>query len=116
MWITKYRYKVLVGDIGNRAKELIQQICQDNGVEIIRGRILPDHVHIYISIPPYQSISKLVQYLKERDKKTLKKSNVPIQRHPLHAADEDHSQVKTCNHRCSLECRRMDKRRVQKVE
>ena len=63
-WITKYRYKVLVGDIGDRAKELIQEICRDNGAEIIRGKIVSDHVHIYVSVPPYQSISKLVQYLK----------------------------------------------------
>ncbi|MCB1084920.1 MAG: IS200/IS605 family transposase, partial [Chlamydiia bacterium] len=43
VWITKYRYKVLVGDIGNRARDLIQEICRDNGVEIIRGKILADH-------------------------------------------------------------------------
>ena len=30
VWVTKYHYKVLVGDIGRRTKELIQEVCQDN--------------------------------------------------------------------------------------
>ena len=37
---------MLVGDIGHRAKELIQEICRDNGAEIIRGKVVCDHVHI----------------------------------------------------------------------
>ncbi|MGI2257633.1 IS200/IS605 family transposase [Candidatus Cardinium hertigii] len=64
VWVTKYRYKVLVGDIGRRVKNLTQEIYKDNGVEILRGKIASNHVHIYISVPPYQSISKVVEYLK----------------------------------------------------
>jgi len=71
VWITKYRYKVLVGDIGHRAKELIQEICRDNGAEIIRGKVVSDHVHIYVSVPPYQSVSKLVQYLKGKTSRKI---------------------------------------------
>jgi len=54
----------LVGDIGHRVKDLVQDICRDQQVEIIRGRVASDHVHIYVSMPPYLSVSKLVQYLK----------------------------------------------------
>ena len=43
---------MLVGDIGHRAKELIQEICRDNGAEIIRGKVVCDHVDIYICIGP----------------------------------------------------------------
>ena len=64
VWVTKYRYPVLIGDIGVHARELIRQICRDNQVEIIRGRVARHHIHLYLSIPPYISISKLVQYLK----------------------------------------------------
>ena len=59
---------MLVGDIGHRAKELIQEICRDNGAEIIRGKVVCDHVHIYVSVPPYQRISKLVQINHPRGK------------------------------------------------
>ena len=71
VWVTKYRYRVLVGDIGRRAKELIQEVCQDNNAEIIRGKIASNHVHIYVSVPPYQSISKLVQYLKGKSSRKI---------------------------------------------
>jgi putative transposase len=59
---------VLIGDIGRRAKDLVQEICRDNGVEILRGKVASNHVHIYVSVPPYQSISKVVQYLKSDSK------------------------------------------------
>lgn len=64
VWITKYRYSVLIGYIGIRARDLIQQICRENQVEIIRGRVVRDHIHLHLSIPPYLSVSELVQYLK----------------------------------------------------
>ena len=62
---------MLVGDIGHRAKELIQESCRDNGAEIIRGKVVSDHVHIYVSVLPYQSISKLVQYLKGKTSRKI---------------------------------------------
>jgi len=71
VWITKYRYRILVGDIGVRARDLVQEICKDNGVEIIRGKVTSNHIHIYVSIPPYQSVSKLVQYLKGKTSRKI---------------------------------------------
>lgn len=64
VWITKYRYPVLVGDIGVRVRELTKEVAKENQVEIIRGRVGKNHVHLYVSIPPYLSVSKLVQYFK----------------------------------------------------
>ena len=64
VWITKYRYPVLIGDIGIRTRDLIRQVCKDHDVEIIRGTVAKDHIHLYVSIPPYLSISKLLQHLK----------------------------------------------------
>ena len=71
VWITKYRYSVLVGDVGNRARDLIREICQDNGVEIIRGKVASNHIHIYVSIPPYHSVSKVVQCLKGKTSRKI---------------------------------------------
>jgi putative transposase len=64
VWITKYRYPVLIGDIALRVRDLVRQICQENQVEIIRGTVSNNHVHVYVSVPPFLSISKLVQLLK----------------------------------------------------
>ena len=64
VWITKYRKTVLTGHVGERARELLRQICKSNDVEIIRGHISKDHVHIFVSVPPYLSVSSLMQKLK----------------------------------------------------
>ena len=71
VWITKYRYSVLVGDIGFRVRDLVQQICHENQVEVIRGVVGKNHVHVYVSIPPYLSVSKLVQYLKGKTSRKI---------------------------------------------
>ena len=71
VWITKYRYPVLVGDIASRARDLVREICGENQVEIIRGTVGRTHIHIYVSIPPYLSISKLVQYLKGKTSRKI---------------------------------------------
>ncbi len=64
VWITKYRKKVLRGRIGERARELIRQVCKQNEVEILAGHVSSEHIHLLVSVPPHLSVSKLVQYIK----------------------------------------------------
>jgi len=64
VWITKYRKKVLVGDIPLRTRNLLREICEKNDVHIISGHVARDHVHMFVSIPPRLSVGKLMQYLK----------------------------------------------------
>jgi len=71
VWITKYRYPVLVGNIALRLRALIREICEKEEVEIIRGNIGRDHVHLYISAPPYIMISRLVQFMKGKSPRKL---------------------------------------------
>ena len=64
VWITKYRKKVLVGEIGFRARDLIRAICERNRVDILKGYVGADHVHLLVFIPPSLAISKLMQQIK----------------------------------------------------
>ena len=64
VWITKYRKKVLYGQVAERLRELIREICKAKDVEIITGSISKDHVHLFVSVPPYLAVSKLMQSLK----------------------------------------------------
>lgn len=64
VWVTKYRFQVLKGVIGERVRELVKQVCQENQVEILQGHVRPEHVHLVVSVPPHLSISKLMQYIK----------------------------------------------------
>jgi putative transposase len=63
-WVTKYRYPLLVGDIGERARELLREIARAHEMTPYARAINRENVHMLIGIPPYLSGSKAVQYLK----------------------------------------------------
>ena len=64
VWVTKYRKPVLRGDVAAKARELIREICRNESVEILKGHVSKDHIHLFVSIPPQVCISRLVQKLK----------------------------------------------------
>ena len=66
VWITKYRYHVLQGDVQKRCRDLLIQICNSENVKILKGVVSKDHVHIHVEYPPSLSISVLVKRLKGR--------------------------------------------------
>jgi len=74
VWITKYRKPVLKGDIGLKTRDLIRQVCEKFSVDIIRGHISPDHVHIFVSIPPHYAVSKIVQNIKGRTSRIIQQT------------------------------------------
>jgi len=71
VWITKYRKPILRGDIGIRVRDLIREICLANDVEIIKGHVSKEHVHIFVSVPPHLAVSKLVQRIKGRTSRKM---------------------------------------------
>ena len=73
VWITKYRHKVLRGDIAERAREVVRQICAAREVTIIRGAVSPDHIHMLVSAPPQLAPAKLVQFIKGRSSRVLQR-------------------------------------------
>ena len=75
VWITKYRKPVMVGLVAERVRELLRGICKEHEVEILRGHVSKDHVHLFVSVPPHLAISKLVQYLKGKSSYKLLSEN-----------------------------------------
>ncbi len=73
VWVTKYRYHVLKGDIQKRCREIIIQICDTEDVRILSGVVSKDHVHVHIEYPPSKSISGLVKRLKGRSSRILQR-------------------------------------------
>ena len=78
VWITKYRKPVLGGKLSERIRDLIREICKSKDVEIIRGHISKDHVHIFVSVPPHISVSKLVQSIKGKTSRKIMMENKMI--------------------------------------
>ena len=64
VWATKYRYKVLFGDVRLRARDICRQVCGENGVEILHGVLSRDHVHMFVCVPPKIAIADLVRKMK----------------------------------------------------
>ena len=71
VWTTKYRYRVIVGKIAERARKLVIQSCNSMNVNIIKGSIGKEHIQLLVSCPPSLSVSKLVQQLKGKTSRTL---------------------------------------------
>ncbi len=66
VWITKYRKPVLSQEIGKRLRELIMQVCTSMDIQIIKGHLSRDHIHMMVSVPPYISVSDRMKRIKGR--------------------------------------------------
>ncbi|MDD2215972.1 MAG: IS200/IS605 family transposase, partial [Eubacteriales bacterium] len=62
----KYRRKIIYNQYRDSLKDIIQLLCKYKGVEIIEGHMMPDHVHLLVSIPPKISVSSFMGYLKRK--------------------------------------------------
>ena len=71
VWITKYRYPVLKGEVALRARELLRQGCEANNIRILKGSVGKDHIHMLLSCPTTMSPSEIVQKLKGRTSRLL---------------------------------------------
>ncbi|MBR1480052.1 MAG: IS200/IS605 family transposase [Alphaproteobacteria bacterium] len=60
VFCTKYRYRVLYGNISEKCTEVIREVCSANYVDITSGNVSPSYVNILASVPPYLSASKIV--------------------------------------------------------
>ena len=69
VFATKYRRKVFFEEKRHEIREILRQLCQWKGVEIIEGEVCPDHIHILVSIPPKMSVPK-VYGISKREKCT----------------------------------------------
>ena len=71
VWVTKYRYPVLKGDVQQCCRDLLIQICDNENVHILKGVVSKDHVHIHVEYPPSLSVSFLVKKMKGRTSRLL---------------------------------------------
>ena len=71
VWVTKYRYEVLKGDIQKRCRDIIVQICDAEDIRILKGVVSKDHIHLHIEYPPSKSMSDIVKKLKGRSSRKL---------------------------------------------
>ena len=60
----KYRRKVIYNQLKVDIREILRDLCKYKGVEILEGHLMPDHIHMLVTIPPKYSVSSFMGYLK----------------------------------------------------
>ena len=60
----KYRRQVIYKQISADIGQIIRTLCARKGVTILQAAAMPDHIHLYVEIPPKYSVSEVMGYLK----------------------------------------------------
>ena len=53
----KFRRKVIYKQLRQDVAHILSELCKRKGIEIIAAECMPDHVHMFVSIPPKYSVS-----------------------------------------------------------
>lgn len=83
VWCPKYRRSVLHRPVGDRLKQIIREVADERGAEIVELEVLPDHVHLLVEVDPQYGIHRLVKQMKGRSSRYLRaefpslKSRIP---------------------------------------
>ena len=67
----KYRRKVFYKEKCAAIGKILRQLCEWKGVKIIEAEACPDHIHLFVEIPPKLSISGFMGYLKGKSSTML---------------------------------------------
>ena len=71
VWITKYRKRILAGDLRLRVRDIIAQVAEEMHIKIINGVLSADHLHLFVDIPPHVCVSEFVKIAKGRSSRKI---------------------------------------------
>lgn len=72
VWCSKYRRKVIDGDIDTRLKRIIEEVCAERDAPIVKLETMPDHVRLLVTCDPQYGIHRLVKQIKGRSSRNLR--------------------------------------------
>jgi len=71
VWIPKYRRDILIGEVAEYTKEVINEIVNELGCENLALNVMPDHVHVFVLCPPRLAPAYVVKYLKGKSARKI---------------------------------------------
>ena len=83
VWCPKYRRSVLHRPVDERLKQIIREVADERGAEIVELEVMPDHVHLLVEVDPQYGVHRLVKQMKGRSSRYLReefpslKSRIP---------------------------------------
>ena len=72
VWCPKYRRKVITGQVDERLKQIIRDVCAERDAPIVELETMPDHVHLFIEADPTLCVAEIVNRLKGRTSRVLR--------------------------------------------
>src|SRR5215469_13612178 len=72
VWTPKYRYKLIVGNVEKRLKELLREKCQQLNIKILSLETMPDYIHIFVRTSPIIAPNSIVGALKGYTSRVLR--------------------------------------------
>ena len=72
IWCPKYRRPVLTATVGQRLKEIVGEVVEERGAELLEIEVMPDHVHLLLEVDPQYGIHRLVKQIKGRSSRILR--------------------------------------------
>jgi putative transposase len=80
VWKTKYGYRVLKEEIGLQVRDMIKEICCEHQMDVIKGNIRANLIHIMVRGPAHLSPAKMLQYLKGKSSYRLQREFPQLQK------------------------------------
>lgn len=82
VWCPKYRFRILTGDVGTLVEHAIRSMCEWKGAEVLELKVMADHVHLVVEMPPRESVADLMGLLKGKTAIKLFKSYQGLRKKP----------------------------------
>ncbi len=64
VFVPKYRKKSIYGVLRKDIGGIFRDLCRQNGIELVEGHAMGDHVHMLLMIPPKFSVANTIGFLK----------------------------------------------------
>lgn len=95
VWCPKYRRKVITsldptlhnppidgdpGPVDERLKQIIRDVCDETGSELLELETMPDHVHLLVDCDPQYGINRLIRLIKGRTSRYLRREFPSLKR------------------------------------
>lgn len=95
VWCPKWRRKVITSSdpsVGNppidgdpgpvdvRLLQIIGEVCDEHGVEVVEVETMPDHVHLLINVDPQFGVHKIARLVKGRSSRLLRQEFPSLKR------------------------------------
>ena len=62
--VPNYRRRKFYGSLRVEIGKILHELCRQKEIELVKGKALPDHIHLLLSVPPKYSIANTVGFLK----------------------------------------------------